>query len=137
MSAFILLRYRWNDLAFNKTIISSHLLLLLLKLDKQIRMTSCVCGCANNNKKQINLPFFAMKKALDYELAGYHTHTSFAPNFTARILQSLGGSPGLVVMGGDSCSKGHWFESQRPILDGHFFTFICYKNCNVCLKRRK
>ena len=31
-----------------------------------------------------------------------------------------GGSPGLVVMGGDSCSKGHEFESQHHILDGHF-----------------
>ena len=29
-------------------------------------------------------------------------------------------SPGLVVMGGDSCSKGWGFESQRCILDGHF-----------------
>ena len=31
-----------------------------------------------------------------------------------------GGSPGLVVMGGYSCSKGQEFESQRHILDGHF-----------------
>ena len=31
----------------------------------------------------------------------------------------LGGSPGLVVMGGDSCSEGHEFESQHRILDGH------------------
>ena len=38
-------------------------------------------------------------------------------------------------MGGDSCSKGCGFESQRHILDGHFFTFICRKNFNVCLKR--
>ena len=30
----------------------------------------------------------------------------------------LGGSPGLVVMGGDLCSKGCGFESRR-ILDGH------------------
>ena len=29
------------------------------------------------------------------------------------------GSPGLVVMGGDSCSKGHGFESRHHILDGH------------------
>ena len=28
-------------------------------------------------------------------------------------------SPGLVVMGGDSGSKGRGFESQRRILDGH------------------
>ena len=31
-----------------------------------------------------------------------------------------GGSPGLVVMGGDSCSKGRVFESRHCILDGHF-----------------
>ena len=30
------------------------------------------------------------------------------------------GSPGQVVMGGDSCSKGRGFESQHCILDGHF-----------------
>ena len=41
-----------------------------------------------------------------------------------------GGSHGLVVMGGDSCSKGHGFESQHRILD-------VVKNCNVCLKRQK
>ena len=49
----------------------------------------------------------------------------------------MGGSPGLVVMGDDSCSNGRGFESRRRILDGHFFTFICCKNCNVCLKRPK
>ena len=25
-----------------------------------------------------------------------------------------------MVMGGDSCSEGHGFESQHRILDGHF-----------------
>ena len=30
-----------------------------------------------------------------------------------------GGSPGLVVMGGDSCSKGHGFISRCRILYGH------------------
>ena len=49
----------------------------------------------------------------------------------------LGESPGLLVMGGDSCSKGCGFKSQHHILDGHFFTFICCKNCNFCLKRQK
>ena len=37
----------------------------------------------------------------------------------------MGGSPGLVVMGGDSCSEGCGFESQHQILDGHFFTYFC------------
>ena len=31
----------------------------------------------------------------------------------------MGGSPGLVVMGGGSRSKGRGFESRRRILDGH------------------
>ena len=43
-----------------------------------------------------------------------------------------------MVMGGDSCSEGHGFESQPCILDGHFFILICCKICNdVCLKRLK
>ena len=40
-------------------------------------------------------------------------------------------------MGGDSCSVGGGFESLHHILDRHFFTNICCKNCNVCLNRRK
>ena len=48
-----------------------------------------------------------------------------------------GGSPGLVVMGGDSCSKDHEFESQHHILDGQFSHLFVVKNCGVCLKRRK
>ena len=31
-----------------------------------------------------------------------------------------GESPGLVVIGGGSCSKGHEFESRHHILDGYF-----------------
>ena len=46
-------------------------------------------------------------------------------------------SPVLVVMGDDSHSKGCGFESWRRVLDGHFFTLICSKNCIVCLKRPK
>ena len=36
----------------------------------------------------------------------------------------MGGKPGLVVMGGDSCAEGCEFESQHHILNGHIFTFI-------------
>ena len=49
----------------------------------------------------------------------------------------LGGSPGLVIMGDGSCSRGHGFESRHHLLDGHFFTFICCKNCIVCLEKIK
>ena len=34
------------------------------------------------------------------------------------------GSPGLVVMGDHSCSKGRGFESRRRILDGLTFFHI-------------
>ena len=37
--------------------------------------------------------------------------------------------PGLVVMGGDSCSRGPEFESQHCILDEHLFILICCKHC--------
>ena len=33
---------------------------------------------------------------------------------------SDGERSGLVFLGGDSCSRGHGFESQDRILDGHF-----------------
>ena len=58
---------------------------------------------------------------------------------TGQTLYSgKGVSPGLVVMGRDSHSEGRGFESRHRILDGHFFTYICCKNCNdVCLKRPK
>ena len=39
----------------------------------------------------------------------------------------MSGSPGLVVIGENSCSEGHGFESQHHILDGHFFTFFVVK----------
>ena len=42
-----------------------------------------------------------------------------------------------MAMGDNSCSKGRGFESQRSILDGHFFTLICCKICIVCLKGPK
>ena len=33
---------------------------------------------------------------------------------------SMGRSPGLVVMGGDSCPEGHGFKSLHHILNGYF-----------------
>ena len=46
-------------------------------------------------------------------------------------------SPGLAVKGGDSESEGCSSNPRRQILDGHFVTFICCKNCNVCLNKTK
>ena len=44
----------------------------------------------------------------------------------ALKVMSLGGSPGLVVMGDESWSRGRGFESRHHILT--FFTLICCKN---------
>ena len=35
-----------------------------------------------------------------------------------------------MVMGGDLSSEGCEFKSLHRILDGHFFAYICCKNCN-------
>ena len=59
----------------------------------------------------------------------------FQKNMTIKKIIYLGGSPGLVVMGGDSRSEGCGFESQHHILDGYIL--LLFVNCNVCLKRRK
>ena len=40
--------------------------------------------------------------------------------YVPTIGDVLGGSLGLVVMGGNSCTDGCGFESQHHILDGHF-----------------
>ena len=40
-----------------------------------------------------------------------------------------------MVIGRDPRSEGCGFESRYCILDGHFFTYICCKNCVVCLKK--
>ena len=45
-------------------------------------------------------------------------------------------SPGQVVMGDSSCSRGRRFESWCHVLDGHdVFKLICC--IDVCLKRPK
>ena len=43
----------------------------------------------------------------------------YLQKLSIKKLKSWGGSPGLVVMGGDSRSKGRGFESRCRILDGH------------------
>ena len=55
---------------------------------------------------------------------GWHSFQEFKFQLKTFVKVKIwllrGGSPGLVVMGGDSCSRGHGFESKYHILDGHF-----------------
>ena len=48
-----------------------------------------------------------------------------------------GGNTGLVVMGGDSRSKGCEFESQHRILDGHFFINVLVVKFVMCVEKDK
>ena len=48
----------------------------------------------------------------------------------------MGGSPGLMVMGGDSCSEGQGFESQHSILDGHFSHKFVVKIVMMFVRKR-
>ena len=50
-----------------------------------------------------------------------------------NLILVWGRSPGLVVMGGDSCSKGREFESWHRILDGHFITYIFVIKFVMCV----
>ena len=68
---------------------------------------------------------------------GLFLHFCAGSDTITNLFQS-GGSPGLVVMGDDSCSKKvigsnpgavHWMD-----IFSHRF---CCKNCIVCLKRQK
>ena len=43
----------------------------------------------------------------------------------------MDGSPGLVVMGGDSISRGHEFESRHQILEEFSHLFVL-KACQSC-----
>ena len=47
-----------------------------------------------------------------------------------KYISLWGGSPGVVVLGGDSQSEGRGFKSQRRILDGHFFRLFFEKTKN-------
>ena len=70
-------------------------------------------------------------------LCGFQSSHPFCFRGRSNKCCLLGGSPGLVVMGGDSCSKGCEFESQHRMMDRHLFTFICCKNCYVGFEKTK
>ena len=58
------------------------------------------------------------------------------PNPKNKILRR-GGSPGLVVIGRDSCSKGRVFKSWYRILDGNFSHIFVVKVVMFAWKGRK
>ena len=86
----------------------------------------------------IRLPYTSIPRIADKAMSPwlvldetYLTINSWHSNFA-----SYGREPWSSGYGRDSCSKGRGIKSQHRILDGHF-SFICCKNCNVCLKKTK
>ena len=103
--------------------------------------------CEKNEKtlKRGRWPIFKKKFHRNFCLLNWMPRilTKFVKYLTIKRIDQtdknvyLGGSTGLVVMGGDSRPRGRGIESQYRILDGHFFTLNCCKNWNVCLKKPK
>ena len=67
-------------------------------------------------KKPIEQIFIIVSGQLIYPIC----HSALPANlFSGNKADTLGGSPGLVVMGEGSCSKGRGFDYWRLSLDGH------------------
>ena len=98
-----------------------------------------ICPTASKKIKRRFLISAQSGHAEDDDRILLHHTVALKEIFYKQQTRLRGGSPGLVVMRGDSHSIGCGFESWRHILDGRdiFFTSICCKYCIVCLKRLK
>ena len=73
-----------------------------------------------------------------YEKEDHKALAQFAELSNPMIQILTSRSPGLVVMGGDYCSKGCEFESRHLILDGHFsHIFVVKIAMYVCKDENK
>ena len=96
-----------------------------------------------NRKRQIKLiPFFIQTRSIFY-IFGYpksHSKRQIVIVAATKLIEKkwftwlhkktlfmLGGSPVIVVMGGDSCSEVHGFESLHRTLDGNFSHIFAVK----------
>ena len=72
----------------------------------------------------------------------YSNHTMCGSSYNGNCLllaptEILCRSPGLVVMGGDSCHEGCGFESQHCMLNGNFSHIYFVKMVMFVYKGRK
>ena len=63
----------------------------------------------------------------DYGLSSKQNNRFWESCKALKTFQLMGWSPGLVVMGEDSCSEDRGFETNHQILDGHFSHLIVVK----------
>ena len=110
---------------------SKHPFQSLFKNVRAISFLSLALAMSNESLKTIST-----RSNISFSLFPHMLSLTLSFSFSQAHTCSLGGSPGLVVMGVDSRSNGRGFESRYRILDGHF-TLICCKKIIVCLKRPK
>ena len=80
-------------------------------------------------KRTLNFGWRLHLKSFDY--SRYWTFRDLAK------LTKIWREPCSSAMGGHLYSRSLWVQIQAPFTWWTFFTFICYRNCNVCLKRWK
>ena len=89
---------------------------------EQLSAVSRKWGRPSNGQKLPEVSLSTVKSFFDilwyFRCRGFNVVKHFYP---------MGGSPGLVVMGGDSCSKSREFKSWHRILDGRFFHLFVVK----------
>ena len=89
---------------------------------EQLSAVSRKWGRPSNGQKLPEVSLSTVKSVFDilwyFRCRGFNVVKHFYP---------IGGSPGLVVMGGDSCSKSREFKSWHRILDGRFFHLYVVK----------
>ena len=94
-------------------------------------MAYCLVTWLSGNLCQTYVSFKAAKlvnRKMLYKAQFLRRHVSI------NIADTDGGSPGLMLMGGDSCSKGCEFKSWHNILDGHFLhTYIFVVKFVMCV----
>ena len=81
----------------------------------------------------LNALYFTNAKQSNLHIGCVLCSTSELDFTMHKQFMALGGRPGLVVMGGGSCSKGCEFESRHHIQDGHFFTYLFVVNFVMCV----
>ena len=70
---------------------------------------------------------FLLPSVSEHKHGEHHRSIRLKRNTEVKIKICKDGSPCLVVMGDDSCSKGRGFESQCLVLDGHFSHWFVVK----------
>ena len=101
-----------------------------VKISSNFPFQIYLSGLMNNNLKapyyecsdecNWSMRYFTSELEVHSCVISCHLSWKILTNFRLKNFTILGRSPGLVVMGGDSCFRGCKFESQHRILDGHF-----------------